>query len=121
MPRRAKYRKVCFAPENRRFLPEIQTDSEPVILTVEELEALRLADSECLDQGQAAEMMDVSRGTFQRILYSARQKTAEALTTGKAIFIQGGNYQLSGHCGHGACRCRRCHNQLHSCFKEESE
>ena len=39
-----------------------------VQLLPEELEALRLADLEDLEQAQAAEQMGISRSTFQRIL-----------------------------------------------------
>ncbi len=51
----------------------------------DELEALKLCDYEGLFQEQAGEKMGVSRGTVQRILTSARQKTAEALSTGAAL------------------------------------
>jgi len=51
----------------------------------DELEALKLCDLEGLFQEQAGEQMGVSRGTIQRILTSARRKTAEALTTGAVL------------------------------------
>jgi len=65
-------------------------------LSVEELEALRLADIEGLYQEDAAERMEVSRPTFQRVLKSARGKVARCLVEGKALGIEGGNYLLSG-------------------------
>jgi predicted DNA-binding protein (UPF0251 family) len=51
----------------------------------DELEALRLCDKEGLTQEEAGKSMGVSRGTIQRIITIARQKTAEALTGGHAL------------------------------------
>jgi predicted DNA-binding protein (UPF0251 family) len=56
-----------------------------ITLYRDELEALQLCDLEELTQEQAGERMGVSRGTVQRILTSARRKTAEALTSGAAL------------------------------------
>jgi len=70
-------------------------DLEEVQLTVEEAEAIRLKDLEGLEQEEGAEKMNISRPTFQRVLYSARQKIADALLNGKAIRIEGGNFEIS--------------------------
>ena len=51
----------------------------------DELEALRLCDKEGLTQEEAGKSMGVSRGTIQRIITLARQKTADALTGGHAL------------------------------------
>ena len=64
-------------------------------LTVEEAEAIRLKDLEGLEQEEGAEKMNISRPTFQRVLASARQKIADALLNGKAIRIEGGNFEMS--------------------------
>ena len=64
-------------------------------LTVDELEAIRLADFEGLYQEQAAEKMNVSRQTFGRILESAHKKIADALVNGKALLIKGGSVELA--------------------------
>lgn len=69
-------------------------DLEEVILTVEELEAVRLKDLLELDQQECADVMGVSRPTFQRILKEARRKIAEALWKGQAITIEGGTFEL---------------------------
>jgi predicted RNA-binding Zn-ribbon protein involved in translation (DUF1610 family) len=61
-------------------------------VTVDEYEAIRLADMEGLYQEKVAEMMGVSRQTVGRILQSAHKKIAEALVHGKAIRIEGGAY-----------------------------
>lgn len=101
-----KCRRVCCDTRKRSFMPE--DAAEAVVLSVEELESLRLCDLEGADQSAAALSMGVSRGTLQRIVYSARRKVAEALCFGKGICISGGNYRLAERkCGSGA-RCSRC-------------
>ncbi len=67
---------------------------EEIALSVEEFEALRLKDLEGLEQLQCAQRMGIARTTYQRILYAAREKIAEALVEGKAISIEGGKYEL---------------------------
>lgn len=107
MPNTMKCRRVCMVPEHRVFAVEGNARGQ-VVLTVDELEALRLCDMEGLDQDTASRQMGISRGTFQRVLYSAREKTAQALCTGKNIVIDGGNYILSDR---GCCcgnPCKQC-------------
>ena len=60
---------------------------EIVELTIEEIEAYRLRHINNLEQIEAAEKMKTSQSTYQRILYSAYKKIADALTNGKAIKI----------------------------------
>jgi predicted DNA-binding protein (UPF0251 family) len=107
MPRPKKCRKVCFVPDNQYFYPA-QENKEEVVVIVEEIEALRLSDLEGMEQDIAAEKMNVSRGTFQRIINEARFKIADAVVNGKAIKISGGHYEVA--CGKGGCkgRCKRC-------------
>ncbi|TFG48537.1 MAG: DUF134 domain-containing protein [Gemmatimonadales bacterium] len=78
---------------------------DEVVMTLDEFEALRLADPEGQYQEQAAERMGVSRSTFGRILDSARRKVAEVLIGGKALRIEGGPVHLEPQ---GRFRCRRC-------------
>lgn len=59
-----------------------------VILTKEELEAIKLKDFDKLEQLKAAKKMNTSQSTFQRILSSARTKIAEAIIRGKALKIE---------------------------------
>ena len=63
-------------------------------LSVEEMEAIRLRDLEHLEQVECADKMNISRPTFQRVLASARRKIADGLLHGKALKIEGGNYEL---------------------------
>ncbi len=68
---------------------------EEICLSLEEAESLRLKELEGLEQEQGAKKMNVSRPTFQRILSSARNKVADAILNGKAIRIEGGNFELA--------------------------
>jgi predicted DNA-binding protein (UPF0251 family) len=67
---------------------------EEVTLTMEEFEAVRLADIEGLSQEDAGERMGISRATFGRIILQARKNIADALVNGKAIRIEGGHYRI---------------------------
>ena len=78
---------------------------EEIHLSVEEAEAIRLKDMKGLEQEEAAEIMNISRPTFQRVLSSARKKVADALLNGKAIRIGGGNYEIV----HRRFKCQRGH------------
>jgi predicted DNA-binding protein (UPF0251 family) len=69
---------------------------EEVTLTVDEFETIRLADLEGLYQEQGAAKMAISRQTFGRIIESAHKKVAEALVKGKALKIEGGEFEMSG-------------------------
>lgn len=68
---------------------------EEVRLLVEEAEAIRLKDLEGLEQEDCAAKMSISRSTFSRVLDTARQKVADALLNGKAIRIEGGNFEMA--------------------------
>ena len=81
----------CFSP---RCKPLDKADG--VYLTIDEFEAIRLADFEKLEQIDAAKMMRISRPTFSRILSSARGKVAEGLVSIKAIKIEGGCCKIGG-------------------------
>ena len=76
-----------------RGVPMSQLDE--IVVTVDELEALRLADLDGLYQEQAARQMKVSRQTFGRIVSSARRKVAKALVEGAALKIDGGEFETS--------------------------
>lgn len=97
MPRPPKCRRVAFLPEATYFKPAgiPLRILEEVRLSVEEAEAIRLKDLEGLEQEQSAERMNISRPTFQRVLASGRQKIADALLNGKAIRIEGGNFEIA--------------------------
>ena len=69
---------------------------DELLMTLDEFEALRLADLDGLYQEQASEQMNVSRTTFSRIIASAHRKLADALVHGKAVRIEGGPVREAG-------------------------
>jgi predicted DNA-binding protein (UPF0251 family) len=93
---------VFFVPQ-----PGAAPGADFVLLTLDELEALRLADLEGLGQVEAAERMNVSRQTFGRIVEQARRKVAAALVHERGIGIEGGVIRF--HPPYGHTRGRRGH------------
>jgi predicted DNA-binding protein (UPF0251 family) len=108
MARPASRRRICHPPLYLHFQPVSQSTSryEEIVLTLDELEAVRLADHEGLYQDEAAERMGVSRQTFGRIIETARKKIASAIVTGKAIRVEGGEVDIHGK---GMYHCYDCH------------
>lgn len=92
MARPKRLRRIGFQPEITYFKPRGVTTPflEEVSLEEDELEALRLADFQEIEQVEAAKKMKISQSTFQRILTGAHKKIAEALIIGKAIKVEGG-------------------------------
>ena len=99
-------RLVSIDPEVVYFKPRgiPVSDLEEIILTVDELEAIRLKDHEELDQEECAKLMNISRPTFHRVYKNARKKIAEFLLHGKALKIEGGVYILDAR----VFLCKRC-------------
>jgi len=89
MPRRPCPRRIGHRPPADYFKPAgiPLRDLEEVELAADEVEALRLADLEGLYREDAAERMQVSRQTFDRIVRRARAKVAAALVSGHALRI----------------------------------
>ena len=73
-------------------------------MTLDEFEAIRLADLDGLYQEQAAAQMNVSRATFSQIIEAAHRKLADVLVHGKALRIEGGAVRVEGQ------RCFRRHD-----------
>lgn len=95
MVRPRRYRRVSWGPRFNFFGPRgIKTNVNEVILTVGELESIRLSDYLNLSQKEAAERMGISQPTFSRTLDGARKKVAQALVKGMPLRIEGGNYEL---------------------------
>ena len=92
MPRPCRCRRIRCNPDTNYFKPRgIPLDGlEEVNLTLDELEAVRLADWEELYQEDAAKKMDISRQTFGNIINSAHRKIADVLLNAKALKIEGG-------------------------------
>jgi len=98
MPRPCCLRHIGFKPRAGLFKPaDVPACAvEEVTLTLDEVEALRLADLNGLYQEQAAEQMKISRPTFSRVVEEARRKVADALIHGKAIRLEGGAVRMTG-------------------------
>ena len=106
MSRQPLLRRVDYLPIINFFKPAgvPLAQLQEIRISIEEVEAIRLKELEGMEQEECAKKMNISRSTFARILLSARQKTADALLNGKAIRIEGGNYELtkrSFRCGNG--------------------
>ncbi|MFO7880508.1 MAG: DUF134 domain-containing protein [Bacteroidota bacterium] len=100
MPRRKRMRRISQLPGHHGFRAvrgrqNAGKEQSPVILHLEEYEAIKLMDYELMNQTDAAGYMDVSRPTLTRIYESARRKMAMALVEGLSLRISGGEYELS--------------------------
>ncbi len=73
-------------------------------LSLDEFEAIRLADYNAYSHEEAAGEMGISRSTFSRLIEKARKKMAEFLILGKLLTIDGGNI----HFRNNIIRCESC-------------
>jgi len=103
-------RRVENIPDVTYFKPRGPRHKEPEvnILSIEELESVRLVDQVGMEQEQAANKMGISRRVFWDDLQSARRKIADALVNGKAIEIKGGHFMLETK---RTLRCDGCGNE----------
>lgn len=116
MSRPPKCRIVEQAPVATYFKPRgiPMKNLEETILTVEQLEAVRLCDLEGMGQEDASVKMGVSRQTFGRILTEARKHIADAIVMGKCLRIEGGHYQFAETAStvqNASCCCNRRQNR----------
>lgn len=86
MARPKKYRMIEYSLKPIEFSPNKPSEGE-VELSMDELEALRLADVEKMYQKDAAKLMGISRQTFGRIIDSAHAKIADAILNSKKIKV----------------------------------
>jgi predicted DNA-binding protein (UPF0251 family) len=116
VPRPLKCRRVGFVPEAVYFKPAGVPGREllEVVLTLDELEALRLADLEGLYQEEAAARMEVSRQTFGNVVAAARRKAADCLVNGKMLRIEGGAVSAAGR----GFSCQACRHRWSISFGE---
>lgn len=80
---------ISFKPNFLYFKPKgIKDDLLDIVeISMEEMESFRLRHVVKLEQTESAFKMHTSQSTYQRILYSAYEKIADALINGKAIKI----------------------------------
>jgi predicted DNA-binding protein (UPF0251 family)/predicted Fe-Mo cluster-binding NifX family protein len=115
MPRPRCRRTIGYLPSVTYFKPAGVriSDLEEVLIRHDEIEAVRLKDLLGLSQEDAAKEMNVSQPTFHRLILSAHKKLADAVVSGKALKIEGGNINIGEDvlppCGHWQERCGRGH------------
>jgi predicted DNA-binding protein (UPF0251 family) len=117
MARPEKNRRVCKPPKMKGFKPFgiPRCKLEIVKLTVEEYESIRLVNYEMLQQKEAAILMNVSRPTLTRIYNKALKNITKAFVEGKAIEIDGGNFEFDTEW----YRCKRCYKLVEGEKKHE--
>jgi predicted DNA-binding protein (UPF0251 family) len=106
MPRPQKKRSVRHPPIHHGFKPSgVRARClDDLALTLDEFEAIRLADYQGKDHHESAKEMDISRSTFSRLVERARRKVAQFLVEGKHLRIDGG----SVHFERNLIRCNDC-------------
>lgn len=109
MARPKRCRRIHCEPNCKVFKPVGVPVSllEEVVLSMDEFEAIRLADLERLYHEQAAAKMSVSRQTLGRVLEAARSKVAKVLAEGLALRIEGGEVEMAEK---RTFKCRQCYH-----------
>ncbi len=119
MPRNKCCRMIGCMPYSRHYGPTgMKQSCGEIVLTLDEFEALRLADFEGLYQEEAAGKMNISRQTFGRIIDSAHAKVADMLINGKALKIEGGEVSIGEM---ERVRCPRCKKEFDQDFDCKDE
>ena len=113
MPRPARSRRICAEPQVKAFSPDSPVCREPILLTLDEYEVIRLVDLQQRTHEQCAAQMDISRSTVQEIYESARRKLAACLVHGKPLRIGGGNCRICGGQERQGCipACSKCEHK----------
>ena len=73
MARPQRCRRICGMPQVSSFCPAQQQGQQPILLSLDEYEVIRLVDLEEKSHQQCALQMDISRSTVQEIDESARK------------------------------------------------
>lgn len=114
-------------PQNHRIVhePPLFTEFKPmgvsareleeVQITLDELEAFRLADHLRLSHAEAAEEMEISRSVFTRLIEKARGKIANLIIEGRLLTIEGGNI----HFRYNIIKCHGCGHMFRTGFDEK--
>jgi predicted DNA-binding protein (UPF0251 family) len=91
---RPKSNRIVFEPPLYKVFVPMDTEvlpPEKVKISLDEFEAVRLADYNGLTHEEASEAMEISRSTFTRLIEKARRKIADIVINGKELVIEGGN------------------------------
>ena len=89
-------------------------DLQTIQLTLDEFEALRLADQLGYSHELAADEMEISRSTFTRLIEKARKKTADFIIHGKLLVIEGGSI----HFRNNIIQCQECGHMFRTNFEQ---
>ena len=119
MPRPKKLRNISEPPKFQKFKPAgiRSLQLKKIKLSVDEYEAVRLADYLGLDHLEASKKMQISRPTFSRLIEKARKKISIAIIEGKELIISGGNFQFE----HFLLSCNQCSKTFRHCeLKDQS-
>ena len=87
---------------------------KPIILTLDEFEAFRLADQLGLSHALAADEMEISRSTFSRLIEKARKKIADFIIHGRLLTIEGGTVHFRAN----IIQCKKCGHMFKINFKQ---
>jgi predicted DNA-binding protein (UPF0251 family) len=91
---RPKNNRIVFEPPVYKVFTPQGSESvllEQVRISLDEFEAVRLADYSGLTHKEASEAMEISRSTFSRLIEKARKKIADIMINGKQLTIEGGS------------------------------
>lgn len=117
MARPSKCRKIGVLPKIKGVEPIVEDlslkNNNPVLLTLDEYETIRLIDKIGLSQEECSKFMEVARTTIQAIYNEARKKIAIALVEVRPLQIEGGNYEVSQDCNHKI--------NCYACYKYKTE
>ncbi len=118
MPRPQKKRSVHYPPVYSEFKPTGVRARllDKLELTLDEFEAIRLADYQGMDHNESAEKMEISRSTFSRLVERARRKVGAFLIEGKHLQIDGGQV----HFKRNLIRCGDCDHLLNITFDADT-
>ena len=73
MPRKQRCRWIEGYPDHWEFSPEELSNKEPVVMTLDEFETIRLLDREGLTQEQCAEKHSARESSFAYRLHEAEE------------------------------------------------
>jgi len=110
LARPEKNRRVFTPPKMKGFKPFgiPKCGVETIKITFEEYESIKLINYDNLPQLEAAKKMNISRPTITRIYNRALKNITKAFVEGKAIIIDGGNYEFDDEW----YKCRKCHKLI---------
>lgn len=110
MPRQRSIKKLGQPPVMKGFKPYGLPicKNEKVTLTLEQYESVKLINYQKFSHEEAALQMSISRSSFTRLYNKALSQIAIAFVEGRAIHINGGDYEFDKLW----FRCKKCHKLI---------